>query len=181
MFTSLLLAIIVLPIPLVILIDKRHKRKLLKSILAEFRSASSREGLFLSSQEVLRNAVIGLDGLQRKLLIVERNSDESYQSLLIDLSEVQRCTVERTFRSVSRGDSAPPDKSIESVSLRFILAQIIPASVLFYNHVEEPAHNAPELEAKASHWQVMLSKLLSASPDRPDASTPHYLSKKQTT
>lgn len=159
-FATVLISIIILPIPLVILIDKRHKRKALKSLLHEFSSAGSHNGLSFSSQEVLRNSVIGLDGLQRKLLVVERKCDNTYQSVVIDLNEVQSCTVDREYKAISRGDSAKQKQLLESISLFFTMTQFIPIDVVFYNYIEEHALNAPELEAKARHWQVALTKLL---------------------
>ena len=158
-FASFLIALIILPIPLLLIANKRQKRKILKSLLLEFGTIGSANCLSFSSQEVLRNTVIGLDGIQRKLLVVERKTDDTYQSVIIDLNQLKSCLVNKQFRSVSRGDSVKPAKLLKSVSLVFNMPELIQRDVVFYNYIDDPVIVAPQLESKANHWQVMLTKL----------------------
>lgn len=157
-FAGLLIALIILPIPLLLIANKRQKRNALKSLLHAFSTIGSTNGLSFSSQEVLRNTVIGLDGIQRKLLVAARKRDDTYQSVVIELKEIKSCLVDTPYRTVSRGDSAPPERLLESVSLVFTVPQRVPLDVVFYNYIDDPIYEAPELERKANYWQVLLTK-----------------------
>ena len=52
-------------------INRKSERKRRESLLKHFSEAGSKRGLSFSAQEELKNKIIGLDGLQRKLLVYE--------------------------------------------------------------------------------------------------------------
>jgi len=158
-FAALLISLIILPIPLLVIAQKRHQRKALRSLLDEFSRVGSQNGLSFSSQEVLRHSVIGLDGLQRKLLVVEREGEDRHQSVVIDLNDMKRCVVNKGYQRISRGDSAKPEELLQSISLKFDVPHLAAPNIVFYNRIDDPAGSASELESKANHWQVMLTKL----------------------
>ena len=56
-------------------INKRNIKKKEDKLLAQFSHAGSSNGLSFSSQEILRNKIIGLDGIQRKLVMVNEKEE----------------------------------------------------------------------------------------------------------
>ena len=158
-FAGLLIAIIVLPVPLLLLADKRQKRKALERMLHEFKSIGSTNGLSFSSQEVLRHTILGLDGMQRKLLVVKREADDTYQSAIIDINTLKSCLVDRQHTTIGRGDLAKSEPLLKTVSLIFHAPPAPPLDVVFYQDDADSISSVRELERKANQWQVMLTKL----------------------
>ena len=71
----------------------------------------SREGaannLIFCSQEMLQNKVIGIDGIHRKILIVEKIKNK-YNSSLISLNEVQNCKLITKYKTSEPGNELSP-------------------------------------------------------------------------
>ena len=55
----------------IIAVNKKSNRKRTKTLIDTFSLAGAVRGLNFSSQEVLRNKIIGLDGLQQQLLVFD--------------------------------------------------------------------------------------------------------------
>ena len=81
---------------LIVSIDKKQKRMALNQLLHAFHKAGSDQNLTFSSQEILSDSVIGLDGLKRKLFVLEREDGNVYNSLVIELNDVIHCSVKRS-------------------------------------------------------------------------------------
>ncbi len=58
--------------------------------------------MFFTGEEQLPNKTIGLNELQRKLLIIEDNN-AGYDLNIIDLEEVKSCLVTKVYRSIDAG------------------------------------------------------------------------------
>src|SRR5689334_17409469 len=86
---------------LLITIANKQKNKRMNSIMKKFSNLGTTYNLSFSSQEVLGNVIIGLDGINRKLLILEINSVQTDH--VIDLHKVKHCTVKKYYGSIKPG------------------------------------------------------------------------------
>jgi hypothetical protein len=92
--TALLIVIGTISIPLIfILINKKKIRKRKETFLNLFNQEGSRQGLSLSSQELLRSKIIGLDGIKQALLVFDFENPGN--AICITMIEVKNCTVEK--------------------------------------------------------------------------------------
>src|SRR6478672_107713 len=80
-------------------IHNKHKREAMNHLLNQFSRSGTENNLGFSSQEVLNNCVLGLDGVNRKILVVTKQ-DHDYTSLIIDLNEVKSCVVKKMFGTI---------------------------------------------------------------------------------
>src|SRR5689334_22737587 len=126
--------------------------------LSEWGSAFN---LSFSSHEILSNKIIGLDGIKRKLLVTEKNS-ESGRPYMIELAKVTAITVKKIYNSIKAGalKTRRIEEFLESIVLQFEYAnQKDPIVLPFYERKLNEVHNLPGLEKKARNWQAILSKI----------------------
>jgi hypothetical protein len=126
----------------------------------------SREGtannLTFCSQEILQNKVIGIDGIHRKIMILERIKNK-YNCSVISLDEVQYCELISTHGCINAGDLKRYEakKKLDAIELQFEFKnQAQPASIIFYDSLINSKKELALLKAKAEYWSVMLSKML---------------------
>ena len=65
-------------------INNKHRQKKASELLNHFSKLGTGNNLSFSSQEILENCIIGLDGIQRKLLILKKIDKDEYDSILLD-------------------------------------------------------------------------------------------------
>ena len=121
----------------------------------------SQHRLCFTSQEELLNIVIGLDGLQRKLLTAEENNGR-YDWNIIDLDEVENCSVKKVYDSIKAGGLIRKwiVEYLRTVALRFHFKNDKPSfDLIFYENTVNNIYEMSELESKARKWQAMLSKM----------------------
>lgn len=144
-------------------LDKKQKRKILNELLQRFSQLGSDHNLRFSSQEVLTNAVIGLDGLHRKLAVLQKRSETDFSGWVIDLNEIRSCSVKRHYGTIGAGDlqTKKPEQYLEKIVLHLVFSDGRDhAEVTFYNHIDHVIYQIRELEDKARHWELALSKML---------------------
>jgi len=148
---------------LLIFIANRQKTKKINRRLHRFSELGTSHQLSFSSQEVLNNNIVGLDGINRKLLVLTQVGERLFDEYVVDLREVKNCTVKRSF-----GNSTPVDSRsrraethIEKLSLQFeFYGDADPFEIVFYNHIDNNIYHLADLEEKANHWQQILTKML---------------------
>ncbi|HXS57993.1 MAG TPA: hypothetical protein VN726_17790 [Hanamia sp.] len=143
-------------------INKRNIKKKNDKLLAQFSQTGTSNGLSFSSQEILRNKIIGLDGIQRKLVMV----NEKEECTIVALDEVKKCAVIKNFQTYNLGGDKNSDieRQLTSIGLVFeFKKQDNPVSILFYDNMIHPVFEAAAMEAKANDWEKILSKLLNAA------------------
>ena len=143
-------------------INKKNIKKKKDKLLAQFSHAGTSNGLSFSSQEILRNKIIGLDGIQRKLVMV----NEKEECKIVALDEVKKCAVIKNFHTYKLGDDKNNDieRQLTSIALVFeFKKQNNPVSILFYDNMIHPVFEAAPMEAKANDWEKILSKMLNAA------------------
>jgi hypothetical protein len=115
-----------------------------------------------SSQEIVNNRVIGLDGTNRKVLILTQIDTASFDHYVVNLDEVKDCTVKKHYGNIRYGGSK--ETYLESVSLHFNFHnKKEPIDMPFYEHIENNIYHAEDFEQRAGHWKEVLTKMLNGS------------------
>ena len=143
---------------LISFISKRKKVKLCSRLSKE----GANNGLIFCSQELLANTVIGVDGIHRKILVVERKAHH-YHSTVISLEEVHHCQVFSTEGLLRRKNFKTLSEHLKSVvlELRFEFNNSHEtASIIFAKGLNTSKRELELLHAKAEFWSVMFSKML---------------------
>lgn len=145
---------------LLVSIHNKHKREAMNNMLKHFSQLAMENNLNFSSQEVLKNSILGLDGINRKIIVVSKEED-FYTSLLIDLTEVKDCTVKKIYGTIKVGDlkSHKLEQYLEKIILHFDLLHKPPVEIVFYKNIHNHVYETQELEQKAKHWEAILSKM----------------------
>ena len=127
MSTIIVAAILILVIIFISLflvsINNKHRQKTTTELLTHFSKLGTENNLSFSSQEILENSIIGLDGIQRKLLILKKIDEDKYDSLLLDLNEVKSCSKKKIYRSVNIGTKKR--KSLKTTLIKLYLLLIL--------------------------------------------------------
>jgi hypothetical protein len=145
---------------ILISIHNKHKRKDMNELLKYFSQAGIENKLSFSSQEVLSNCVLGLDGIHRKILVVTKG-ESGFKSLVIDMNEVKNCSVKKVFGTI-RADDLKDNKLeqyLEKITLQFDIEGKPSVEIAFYRNSENHVYEMLELEQKAGHWESILSKM----------------------
>ncbi len=164
---SILIVVVVLVTVAVILYlllhwhKQKQNRRRVHQLLYRFSQLGSKNNLVFSSQELLKESIIGVDGLHRKLLILE-TSDGECNNFVIDLSEVSTCRVKTLYKVFHINPIHRNAKQhVEKIVLLFEgQHEATPLEVSFYRDKKNSVRQLPELEQKARDWEVMLSKML---------------------
>jgi hypothetical protein len=145
---------------LLISVHNKHKREAMNNLLKHFSQLGTENNLSFSSQEMLNNCVLGLDGINRKILVVTKE-DNFYGSFIIDLDEVKTCSVKKIYGTIKAGDlkNHKLEQHLEKIVLQFTLNNKLSAEIVFYQHFLNHIYETQELEHKARHWEAILSKM----------------------
>ena len=145
---------------LLIGIHNKHKREAMNRILKHFSQLGTENNLSFSSQELLSNCILGLDGMNRKILVVTRE-DNYYGSFIINLDEIKSCTVKKVYGTIKVGDLKDHklEQYLEKIVLHFELHQKLPVEIVFYKNLDNHIYETQELEYKAKLWAAILSKM----------------------
>ena len=144
-------------------ICRKEKRKRMNRLLHQFSELGSRYNLTFSSQEILHDCIIGLDGVNRKILVTRSAEDVISHSELIALSDVKSCSVIRQYGTIKSGELRVKklETYLERVALHFEREGNHPAiEIPFYQHRKNGLHELERLEKKARHWEMLLSKMI---------------------
>lgn len=115
-----------------------------------------------SGQELLKDCIIGFAGMHRKVFVLKQLDDIAFQSFVIDLNEVKRCTVRKQYGAIRTGElkERKLDHYLEEMMLHFELSNgKPPVEILFYKHSDNNVLEVTELEKKARYWGTILSKM----------------------
>ena len=163
---GILIAFVALCCLLFVFISNKLKNKAMSQLLNRISESGSKNKLSFSSHEILRDCVISADGIHRKILVVKRISLKTCQDYLIDLDEVKSCSVKKVYGSIRAGEANEKSlqQHLQNIFLHFEFKNDKPPfDVSFYDHAENNMHQLKELELKAKHWEIILSKMLKAS------------------
>ena len=159
--TLIIIALIISVWVIFVSIGRRIKEMNNQRILDQFRKNVMNNNLSISSQEFLENALIGLDGTQRKLLIIRKNKNDGFDSFIIDLKHVNACSV-RTIYSIKKisGRKGKLAKKIDKVILYFKTNKGAYAEIPFFDRRNDRVSELNQLERKAEKWESILLKFI---------------------
>lgn len=162
-YALLLAGVLLLPILLLYFVDKKQKRLEKEKFCQHLAQAAQLHQLSFTSQEEVGNLVFGLDGLKRKMAVVEKRSAVTYSIRLIDLNEIRSCVVNKqcvTFPDTDFGGArVATEPSV--ITLTIYLNNQPPFEMVFYSDEDNQRRNAALLERKARHWEQLLLKMVS--------------------
>lgn len=114
-----------------------------------------------SSQLVLGNKIIALDGRNKRVLVstIENGANRSY---IIDLDKAISISVEKRYGAIKAGELKERkfEEFLESIYLLFEYGEDVETIELpFYQCESDNARDVPMLERNARNWQMILSKM----------------------
>jgi hypothetical protein len=148
---------------LFISIEKRRFRKEKTQLLKKFSELGSQYSLSFSSQEVLSKSIIGMDGMNRKLMILQDHENDLFRHTIICLDEVKSCSlkVAETLLDEYGAYELYQNKKLNRIELCFhFYSAKDPVSICFYDEILNDEREEEELGQKAKDWEAILSKML---------------------
>lgn len=155
-YVLIITALVLTPIVLIFLLDRKEKHRESRALLQHFHKTAAQHQLAISSLDLLRHGVIGLDGQHRTLLFVEQMDVFLLPPLLIHLDEIRSCMV---VKNLDLGAGAGGGRASE-IHLHLDLYDRAPVQFLFYRQGDDERRSRARLETKAAQWQALLSKLI---------------------
>ena len=148
-------------VPLVFIwVSRKKARKQNEENLKAFKKAGSNNGLSFAHYEVLKNKIIGLDTLNKSLLVFELNKANV---AVIDMKIATSCSIYKEYESIDIGSDkkATIERHLRSIDLKFILkGSVEPVLISIYNSNVNSIYEMAELETKAKDWHAVLSAML---------------------
>ena len=142
--------------------NNKHRQKTASELLNHFSKLGTENKLSFSSQEFLENCIIGLDGIQRKLLILKKIDKDEYDSILLDLNEVKKCSKKNIYTRVNIGTSKKErfENHLDKIVLDFdFIDNRQPVQISFFEPITNHVFAMLELEQKAKKWETILSQI----------------------
>jgi hypothetical protein len=130
-----------------------------KDRYSRLRELGSEFNLAFSSHMPLENKTIALDGIKRKLLVMDNN--EVTLPCIIDLNEVKSISVKKNYSSIKPGElkKRSVDDFLETIYLQFEFEEKTVA-VPFYESGKNNTYDLAKQERNARTWQIILSKMI---------------------
>jgi len=141
----------------------------MNQLLKRFRATGEKNNLSFSSQELLTDSILGLDGVGRKILILNKNQNGELEDVVINLDEIKNCSVRKIYGSIRVGElkKRKLNEYLDRIVLHFEFANNKPpVEICFYKHVDHSIYNLSELEQKARHWELIINKMLKSKSEK---------------
>jgi hypothetical protein len=119
-------------------------------------------GLSFSSHLRLGNKLIGLDGIQKKILVCDFKNEQS-EYHLIPLDRVKSLSVKKSYSGIKAGELNEKrfEEFIESIYLKFEFSdEDDEITVPFYEKGTNDVTDMAQLESQVKNWQSILSKMI---------------------
>ena len=166
--STIIVAVIVISIItgiclILVSINNKQRKKTGTELLNHFSKLATENNLSFSSQEIFENCIIGLDGVQRKLLILKKIDKDGYDSILLDLNEVKTCSQKKIYTRINIGTSKKEkfENHLDKIVLEFdFIDNRQPVQILFYEPITNHLFAMSELEHKAKKWETILSQIV---------------------
>ena len=142
-------------------INKKSIQKRNKAVFKTFSEKGAGMGVSFSSQEMLKDTIIGLDRLHQRLLIFDHLKTQSVTSLL--LSEVKECVLTKEYQHINFGSEKQSDleKTLRAIVLKFSFKNKPDHFELsFYDNMHYSIYEMTGMEQKARRWESLLCKLM---------------------
>ncbi len=139
---------------------KKKKEYLLRKLYRE----GAANDLIFCSQDILQNKVMGIDGIHRKIMILEKTKN-TYQCSTISLNEVHNCHLVTHPSSLTKNQNNQSGSGPRATTLELLFEfnnHSQPASIIFSNGLIASTSEFDFLKAKAAYWCSMFSKMLNS-------------------
>lgn len=163
---AIIIGIVILILFILISLHNKEKKKKATALIAHFNQSGMENNFSFSCQEVLKNCIIGVDGLQRKLLVLEYGENENHKQIhIVDLNKVKNCELQKIFSAATQTEKGKASEVyLEKIQLKFdYVNHTLPVEVVFYDHISNHIYEISELEQKAKDWQNILIKIITPS------------------
>jgi len=163
---AILISAIIFICLILVSINNKHRKKTSTELLNHFSKLGTENNLSFTSQEILENCIIGLDGIQRKLLILKKIDNNEYDPVLLDLNEVRTCSKKTIYKRVNIGTSKKEkfENQIDKIVLDFdFIDNRQRVQILFFDPIANHVFAMSELEQKAKKWETILSQIANTS------------------
>ena len=142
-------------VPIIYLQGKKNKEK--KEFLKYFMKLAEQQQLIITEHDFWNHSyAIGIDTQKNKLFYLKKQEGKD-QQVLIDLREVERCTIHNSNRTVNN------NKIIDSIDLCFTFRNKKPQKTLsFYNREESLSVN--EEHQFSEKWNTLINSRLKEQP-----------------
>ncbi len=120
--------------------------------------------LSFSSNELLDEKIFGVDGIKRKILVVEEKNG-SNSSYIIELDKVKSISVKTVYDSIKRNDLTDKrlNEFLKTMHLQFEFTDGRDAVALpFFENKKNNIEELPVLERKTKNWKMIFSKMCGA-------------------
>jgi hypothetical protein len=154
---------VIITILVIIIIGKMKNRfvhKRLSSILFQSSEIASRNNLSFSSQLFLHKMILGVDGVNRKLVII-KDKNGLADCNTIDLNLIKECTVHKEYQKIEAGalKKNSLDQYLQKICLHLILSDGLMISLPFYEKGINFIDEMHTCEIRARDWESMLNKM----------------------
>ena len=130
--------------------------------LLNINKLAKRRRLSYSSEDEVGDNIIALDLLKRKLLFV-KNAPDASSCLIIDLNNLERCTIKKEYNSINAGElnTKKLHDFLKTIFLNLVFKNgSRTVSLPLFDAKKDQQHNIQKLEAQAKNWKTIISKLL---------------------
>jgi phosphoenolpyruvate synthase/pyruvate phosphate dikinase len=134
----------------------------MKQLSDYFSRLGSKYNMAFSGQEILRDCIMGFDGIQKKLLVLSGIKKGPFREHIIDLNEAISCSVKKYYGRIDANGLRKKqlDQYLEKMVLQFgFRSKREPADILFYTRIYNDISELSVLEQKARKWRELLSKI----------------------
>jgi hypothetical protein len=166
---TVLLAGIVASYFLIFYAGIRRSRKRLHHFLNRFSKLGSYYSLSFTSQEILTDCLIGLDGRSRKILVFHDRQHKAFNHYLLNLDQVRACEVGYYYQILDHGGAYElyEKKEVDGIFLCFHFDNPDDRiEVEFYRKGKDRMLLLAEREQKARDWETIISKMLKRPVER---------------
>lgn len=142
--------------------ERRKTNENINQLLISFSQLAIRHNLFISKQEIINDSIIGLDAVNRKLIVVYKTDDNNYDEVIINMEEIKQVTVESVTAIMDAGHSkkARADQFLEKIVLRFLFNSGKAAYDFPFFTYKDSIYQLQELQQKAKQWEASFKPLL---------------------
>ena len=145
-------------VPFAVAASRKKTVKLLRHLSKE----GAANNLVFCSQEIFENRVIGIDGIHRKIMLIEKN-DHDIHSSIISLDDVNDCQLitNHDSKKEQARQNVGGEIDLPTVEIRFDFNNHSkPAFIKFGDGLIDSRKELDFLMAKAEYWCIMFSKML---------------------
>jgi len=162
-FIAVLLMICTIGLPTLFALNSKRKLKKRNEMKLDFFLRSgAKNDLIFSKQEILEDKIIGLDEVNKTLLIYLFKNEKDV--ILINLVKVRTCTLKKNYENMNRGNERKVRMELHLASIDIVFGfkngGDKPVAVSFYDSTVNNIYEMAGLEVKAKNWETILSTVL---------------------